>query len=157
MYTMQLISCTLVSEPRINMMDPTICWGLGQSLSWGLIRCRGQQLGIGSIAHTEHIVLKAAIGENDKYEASLKIEGRKNLFAGPMGLHGYQCASLLTWEMYRIYHQKKKKKVALSYFLESNTNSLGIQARNPKVRVKRFRTCLEIWMLSLYFEWHKLV
>lgn len=104
MYTMQLISCMLVSEPRINVMDPTICRGLGQSLSWGLIKCRGQQLGTGSTAYTERIVLKVAIGEDDKYEASLKVEGRKNPFAGPTDLHGYRCASLLTWEMYRVYH-----------------------------------------------------
>lgn len=31
-YPIQLISCTLVLEPRINMMDPATCWSLGQRL-----------------------------------------------------------------------------------------------------------------------------
>ena len=78
-YAVKLISCTLVSEPGINMMEPTMCWNLGQSLSWGLLRCRGQQPGGGSTAHTEHVVLPGASGEDDKHGASLKIEGRKNI------------------------------------------------------------------------------
>ena len=59
------------------MMDPIICWSLGPESQLRLIGCRGQQPGIGSAAPVEHIVLKEAIGEDGKYGASLKIEGRK--------------------------------------------------------------------------------
>lgn len=139
MYTVQLTSCTLVSEPRINVMDPTICWSLGQGLSWGPVKCRGQQLGVSSTAHTEHIVLQVATGEDDKYGASLKMQGRKHPFAGPTGLHGYRFAFLLTWRIYWAYHQNKRKlniEAALSYFQESNTTHLGSKGAAPRPRLK---------------------
>lgn len=58
-------------------MDPTICWSLGPESQLSLTGCRGQQPGVSSAAPAEHMVLKGAIGEDDKYGGSLKIEGRK--------------------------------------------------------------------------------
>lgn len=69
---------------------------LGAESQLSLIRCRGQQPGVSSAALAEHITLQGAPGEDDKYGASLKIEGRRNPMAGPPGLRGYRLAFLLT-------------------------------------------------------------
>lgn len=54
-YTAQLISCALLSEPKINMIDPTICLGLGLRLKRGLTESKGQQLGTNFAAHREKL------------------------------------------------------------------------------------------------------
>lgn len=134
MYTTQLISWMLVSEPRINMMDPTICWSLGRSLSWGFIKCRGQQLGISSRARTECNVLQVAIGESDKYGASLKTEGRKNPVCrthGPSRL-----PMRLSAHMRNVLGLSPNiwKRVALSYFQESNLEISNQGDHSPFIR-----------------------
>lgn len=70
MYSMQLISCTLVSDPKTDMVEPTICISLGQSSSREPLEYKGQRLGVSAAAHTEPILFKVAIGEDNDYEAS---------------------------------------------------------------------------------------
>lgn len=63
-YTVQLISCTLLSEPKINMIDPTICLGLGRRLKGGLTKSKGQQLGTIFAVHRESFSSKLFIRED---------------------------------------------------------------------------------------------
>lgn len=146
----QLRSCPLASEPRINTTAPTICWNLGQASTEassdaevsGLALVLEHALSIlgseqpwGQKANVGHYILKGGkIPPQDPW-AFVVIDV-------PFCSHE-ECAGFIT---------QNKKTSGIIIFPGIKHHSSGIQVSSPKVRVKRFIARLLHQMLFLSFN-----